>query len=72
MDRVMTRGFAYAKGRKYDTGMFKSRRAMICTTTHRSAVGYADHSAFTSQFKAKNRITPAQYRAASQAGAVRP
>jgi NAD(P)H dehydrogenase (quinone) len=33
VDRVMTRGFAYATGRKYDTGMFKGRRAMISTTT---------------------------------------
>ncbi|WP_322005131.1 NAD(P)H-dependent oxidoreductase [Paraburkholderia tropica] len=33
VDRVMTRGFAYATGRKYDTGMFKGRRAMVSTTT---------------------------------------
>ncbi|MCA8299589.1 NAD(P)H-dependent oxidoreductase [Burkholderia sp. AU30198] len=33
VDRVMTRGFAYATGRKYDTGMFKGRKAMISTTT---------------------------------------
>lgn len=33
VDRTMTRGFAYATGRKYDTGMFKGRRAMVCATT---------------------------------------
>ena len=33
VDRTMTRGFAYSAGRKYDTGLFKGRRAMICTTT---------------------------------------
>jgi NAD(P)H dehydrogenase (quinone) len=33
VDRVMTRGFAYATGRKYDTGIFKGRKAMISTTT---------------------------------------
>jgi NAD(P)H dehydrogenase (quinone) len=33
VDRVMARGFAYAKGRKYDTGMFNGRRAMLCVTT---------------------------------------
>lgn len=33
VDRTMARGFAYKAGRKYDTGMFKGRRAMVCTTT---------------------------------------
>jgi NAD(P)H dehydrogenase (quinone) len=33
VDRTMARGFAYKAGRKYDTGMLKGRRAMICTTT---------------------------------------
>lgn len=32
-DRVMVRGFAYMAGRKYDSGVFKGRRAMICVTT---------------------------------------
>jgi NAD(P)H dehydrogenase (quinone) len=32
-DRVMVRGFAYMRGRKYDSGIFKGRNAMICTTT---------------------------------------
>lgn len=33
VDRVMTRGFAYATGCKYDNGMLKGRKAMISTTT---------------------------------------
>lgn len=33
VDRVMSRGFAYARGKKYDTGIFKGRKAMICATT---------------------------------------
>ncbi|EUC14961.1 UNVERIFIED_ORG: NAD(P)H dehydrogenase (quinone) [Burkholderia sp. CF145] len=33
VDRVMTRGFAYATGRKYDTGMFNGKKAMVSTTT---------------------------------------
>lgn len=33
VDRTMARGFAYERGRKYDTGMLKGRRAMVCTTT---------------------------------------
>jgi PAS domain S-box-containing protein len=35
------------------------------------ACGYADHSAFTRQFKAKNQVTPAQYRATFKAVAAR-
>jgi NAD(P)H dehydrogenase (quinone) len=33
VDRTMTRGFAHGTGRRYDTGMFKGRCAMICATT---------------------------------------
>ncbi len=33
VDRVMTRGFAYGAGRKYDTGMLKGRKAMVSITT---------------------------------------
>jgi NAD(P)H dehydrogenase (quinone) len=40
VDRVMARGFAYAKGRKYDTGMFQGRRAMVCVTTGTAASLY--------------------------------
>jgi NAD(P)H dehydrogenase (quinone) len=40
VDRVMVRGFAYVKGRKYDTGMLKGRRAMISTTTGTAASLY--------------------------------
>ena len=33
VDRVFSRGFAYATGRKYETGHFKGKRAMLCITT---------------------------------------
>lgn len=33
VDRTFTRGFAYKSGRKYDWGIFKGKRAMICATT---------------------------------------
>lgn len=40
-DRVFARGFAYVTGRKYDTGMFKGKLAMVATTTGTSADTYA-------------------------------
>lgn len=40
-DRVFARGFAYIGGRKYDTGMFKGKLAMISTTTGTSMDTYA-------------------------------
>lgn len=40
-DRVFARGFAYLPGRKYDTGMFKGKRAMLAATTGTSADTYA-------------------------------
>ncbi len=40
VDRVMTRGFAYATGRKYETGMFRGRKAMVSTTTGTAASLY--------------------------------
>ncbi len=40
-DRVFTRGFAYMTGRKYDTGVFKGRKAMVCTTTGTAGSLYA-------------------------------
>ena len=40
-DRVFARGFAYLPGRKYDTGMFKGKLAMVATTTGTSAETYA-------------------------------
>lgn len=40
-DRVFARGYAYLPGRKYDTGMFKGKRAMIAATTGTSADTYA-------------------------------
>ena len=39
-DRVFTRGFAYLPGRKYDTGMFTGKRAMVSVTTGTSADTY--------------------------------
>lgn len=40
-DRVFARGFAYLPGRKYDSGMFKGKLAMIAATTGTSADTYA-------------------------------
>jgi len=40
-DRVFARGFAYTTGRKYDTGMFKGKLAMVAATTGTSADTYA-------------------------------
>lgn len=40
-DRVFARGFAYATGRKYDTGMFRGKTALVATTTGTSADTYA-------------------------------
>ena len=40
-DRVFARGFAYLPGRKYDTGKFKGKRAMLAATTGTSADTYA-------------------------------
>lgn len=40
-DRVFARGFAYTTGRKYDTGMFRGKAAMVAATTGTSADTYA-------------------------------
>lgn len=40
-DRVFARGFAYTTGRKYDTGTFKGKLAMVASTTGTSADTYA-------------------------------
>jgi NAD(P)H dehydrogenase (quinone) len=40
-DRVFARGFAYIAGRKYDTGMFRGKAALISATTGTSADTYA-------------------------------
>lgn len=40
-DRVFARGFAYTTGRKYDTGLFRGKRAMVAATTGTSAETYA-------------------------------
>lgn len=41
LDRVLTRGFAYLPGRKYDTGMLRGKLAMVSVTTGTSADTYA-------------------------------
>ncbi|OIJ84990.1 NAD(P)H-dependent oxidoreductase [Streptomyces colonosanans] len=41
VDRVMAKGFAYKAGRKYDTGMFQGKSAMVSVTTGTSAATYA-------------------------------
>jgi NAD(P)H dehydrogenase (quinone) len=40
-DRVFARGFAYAAGRKYDTGMLRGKTALAAVTTGTSADTYA-------------------------------
>lgn len=40
VDRVFSRGFAYSSGRKYDTGHFKGKRAMLCITTGTASTLY--------------------------------
>ncbi len=39
-ERVLTRGFAYLPGRKYDTGMLRGKLAMVSVTTGTSADTY--------------------------------
>ncbi|WP_415769029.1 NAD(P)H-dependent oxidoreductase [Pseudomonas sp. LB3P38] len=39
-DRVFSRGFAYAAGRKYDSGLFKGKKAMLCLTTGTASTLY--------------------------------
>lgn len=41
VDRVFARGFAYVGGRKYDTGIFRGKTAMVAATTGTSADTYA-------------------------------
>ena len=40
-DRVFARGFAYSAGRKYNTGLFRGKTAMVAATTGTSADTYA-------------------------------
>ena len=39
-DRVSSRGFSYSAGRKYESGHFKGKRAMLCLTTGTGATLY--------------------------------
>ena len=41
VDRVLSRGFAYASGHKYDTGLLKGKRAMLSLTTGTASTLYA-------------------------------
>jgi len=40
VDRVFSRGFAYSAGRKYESGHFRGKRAMLCITTGTAATLY--------------------------------
>ena len=40
VDRVFSRGFAYSTGRKYESGHFKGKRAMLCLTTGTASTLY--------------------------------
>ena len=40
VDRVFSRGFAYSAGRKYESGHFAGKRAMLCITTGTAATLY--------------------------------
>lgn len=40
VDRVFSRGFAYSAGRKYESGHFRGKRAMLCLTTGTAATLY--------------------------------
>jgi NAD(P)H dehydrogenase (quinone) len=40
VDRVFSRGFAYVAGRKYESGHFKGKRALLCLTTGTAATLY--------------------------------
>jgi len=42
-ERVMSRGFAYSAGRKYGTGHFQGKRALLCVTTGTAATLYEPH-----------------------------
>lgn len=40
VDRVFARGFAYSTGRKYSSGHFKGKKAMLCVTTGTASTLY--------------------------------
>jgi NAD(P)H dehydrogenase (quinone) len=41
LERVLAHGFAFADGRRYDTGLFKGGGALICVTTGGTAERYS-------------------------------
>ncbi|WP_342619464.1 NAD(P)H-dependent oxidoreductase [Rhodoferax sp. GW822-FHT02A01] len=40
VDRVFSRGYAYSTGKKYETGHFKGKKAMLCITTGTASTLY--------------------------------
>lgn len=46
IDRVLSYGFAYVDGRRFDTGLFKGRRAMISLTTGGTPERFSDDGVY--------------------------
>ncbi|MDK3018622.1 NAD(P)H-dependent oxidoreductase [Pseudodonghicola flavimaris] len=46
IDRVLSYGFAYVDGRRFDTGVFKGRRAMISVTTGGTPERFSDSGVY--------------------------
>lgn len=46
IDRVLAYGFAYVDGRRFDTGLFRGRRAMLSVTTGGTPERFADGGAY--------------------------
>ncbi|GHG79641.1 NAD(P)H-dependent oxidoreductase [Pseudodonghicola xiamenensis] len=46
IDRVLSYGFAYVDGRRFDTGLFKGRRALISVTTGGTPERFSDNGVY--------------------------
>ncbi|MBN9888902.1 NAD(P)H-dependent oxidoreductase [Salipiger abyssi] len=46
IDRVLSYGFAYVDGRRFDTGVFRGRRAMISVTTGGTPERFSDEGVY--------------------------
>lgn len=46
IDRVLSYGFAYVDGRRFDTGLFKGRRALISVTTGGTPERFSDEGVY--------------------------
>lgn len=46
IDRVLAYGFAYVDGRRFDSGLFKGRRAIMCVTTGGTRERFSDEGVF--------------------------